>query len=134
MSRVFDGRSEPAEGRFAIVVARYNESITAKLLEGSGQAHGSINCPKSRRAAELTLDYLNSRNRGDEAVLIPLARWERAGLCTARQLTTRSSHKSRSAHPSHLACHPPSHMHGVPTGPIFCLFFFAFFVPFARPV
>ena len=35
MPRVFDGRKEDAEGRFAVVVARYNESITTKLLDGA---------------------------------------------------------------------------------------------------
>ena len=36
--REFDGRDREAEGRFAIVVSRYNESITGKLLEGAVQS------------------------------------------------------------------------------------------------
>ncbi|MCG8586162.1 MAG: 6,7-dimethyl-8-ribityllumazine synthase [Pirellulales bacterium] len=39
MPNVFDGRAtesgEPVAGRFAIVVSRYNESITQKLLDGA---------------------------------------------------------------------------------------------------
>ena len=35
MPRVFNGCDAKAEGRFAVVVARYNESITGKLLEGA---------------------------------------------------------------------------------------------------
>jgi 6,7-dimethyl-8-ribityllumazine synthase len=33
--RTLDGKTGPASGRFAIVVARYNEHITAKLLAGA---------------------------------------------------------------------------------------------------
>jgi 6,7-dimethyl-8-ribityllumazine synthase len=32
---VFDGQSGPCEGRFAVVVSRFNESITARLLDGA---------------------------------------------------------------------------------------------------
>ena len=32
---VFDAHSEPVAGRFAIVVSRYNENITGKLLDGA---------------------------------------------------------------------------------------------------
>jgi 6,7-dimethyl-8-ribityllumazine synthase len=35
MPHVVDGKSGPVQGRFAIVVARYNEHITAKLLAGA---------------------------------------------------------------------------------------------------
>src|SRR6266566_3674932 len=35
MPNAFDGRSGPLTGRFAIVVSRYNEHITAKLLAGA---------------------------------------------------------------------------------------------------
>jgi 6,7-dimethyl-8-ribityllumazine synthase len=39
MPNVFDGNSDdnakPVEGRFSIVVARYNETITQKLLDGA---------------------------------------------------------------------------------------------------
>lgn len=35
MPNVFEGQLIPSEGRFAIVVARYNESITSRLLEGA---------------------------------------------------------------------------------------------------
>jgi 6,7-dimethyl-8-ribityllumazine synthase len=35
MPREFEGRLNGPHGRFAIVVSRYNESITARLLEGA---------------------------------------------------------------------------------------------------
>ena len=35
MPQVFDGKSGPVSGRFAIVVSRYNEHITGKLLAGA---------------------------------------------------------------------------------------------------
>jgi 6,7-dimethyl-8-ribityllumazine synthase len=35
MPNVLDGKSGPVSGRFAIVVSRYNEHITAKLLAGA---------------------------------------------------------------------------------------------------
>src|SRR3990170_7066957 len=43
MSNTFQGNVTTAEGRFAIVVSRFNESITSRLLEGAVQtlvAHG----------------------------------------------------------------------------------------------
>jgi 6,7-dimethyl-8-ribityllumazine synthase len=43
MPNVYQGTPTAAEGRFAIVVSRFNESITARLLEGAVQtltAHG----------------------------------------------------------------------------------------------
>ena len=35
MPNVFTGRTDRGEGRFAICVSRYNESITSKLLQGA---------------------------------------------------------------------------------------------------
>ncbi len=35
MPNIFEGSSTEAEGRFAIVVARFNESITRRLLDGA---------------------------------------------------------------------------------------------------
>lgn len=35
MPRIFEGQLGPAEGRYAIVVSRYNENITSKLLDGA---------------------------------------------------------------------------------------------------
>jgi 6,7-dimethyl-8-ribityllumazine synthase len=35
MPNVFQSDDAPAEGRFAVVVSRYNESITGKLLDGA---------------------------------------------------------------------------------------------------
>jgi 6,7-dimethyl-8-ribityllumazine synthase len=32
---VYEGKPEPAEGRFAIIVARFNETITSRLLDGA---------------------------------------------------------------------------------------------------
>ena len=43
MPNLFQGNATAAEGRFAIVAARFNESITSRLLEGAVQtlvAHG----------------------------------------------------------------------------------------------
>ena len=43
MPNTFQGNPTAADGRFAIVVARFNESITSRLLEGAVQtlvAHG----------------------------------------------------------------------------------------------
>lgn len=43
MPNVFQGTVAAAEGRFAVVVSRFNESITSRLLEGAVQtliAHG----------------------------------------------------------------------------------------------
>ena len=37
MPQTFSGREGPVSGRFGIVVSRYNENITAKLLEGAVQ-------------------------------------------------------------------------------------------------
>ncbi len=37
MPRVYEGRVGPAEGRFAIVVSRFNQTITSRLLEGALQ-------------------------------------------------------------------------------------------------
>ena len=41
MPQVFDGKSGSASGRFAIVVSRYNEHITAKLLAGAVETLGA---------------------------------------------------------------------------------------------
>ena len=35
MPRVFEGQTDSSEGRFAIVVSRYNQNITGKLLTGA---------------------------------------------------------------------------------------------------
>lgn len=35
MPRFYDGAAGPVSGRFAIVVSRYNETITGKLLQGA---------------------------------------------------------------------------------------------------
>jgi 6,7-dimethyl-8-ribityllumazine synthase len=43
MPNIFQGNAVASEGRFAIVVARFNESITTRLMEGAVQtlvAHG----------------------------------------------------------------------------------------------
>src|SRR5271169_6709400 len=45
MPNIFQGNATAAEGRFAIVVSRFNESITSRLLEGAVQtltAHGVV--------------------------------------------------------------------------------------------
>ncbi len=35
MPQIFEGQLDAPKGRFAIVISRYNESITAKLLDGA---------------------------------------------------------------------------------------------------
>lgn len=35
MVQVYQGEREPSDGRFAVVVSRFNESITSRLLEGA---------------------------------------------------------------------------------------------------
>ncbi|HYW78859.1 MAG TPA: 6,7-dimethyl-8-ribityllumazine synthase [Thermoguttaceae bacterium] len=35
MTNTYEGNLEPSDGRFAIVVARFNESITTRLLDGA---------------------------------------------------------------------------------------------------
>ena len=35
MPRIFEGQTNGVDGKFAIVVSRYNDNITAKLLEGA---------------------------------------------------------------------------------------------------
>jgi len=43
MPNVYQGKAGPTEGRFAVVVSRFNESITTSLLDGAVQtltAHG----------------------------------------------------------------------------------------------
>jgi 6,7-dimethyl-8-ribityllumazine synthase len=35
MPNMYEGKVEPCEGRFAIVVARFNQSITGRLLDGA---------------------------------------------------------------------------------------------------
>ena len=37
MPNIFDARSDTVDGRFAIVVSRFNESITRRLLDGAVQ-------------------------------------------------------------------------------------------------
>jgi 6,7-dimethyl-8-ribityllumazine synthase len=45
---VFEGTLAAAEGRYAIVVARYNESITGKLLEGALETLGNAGVADDR--------------------------------------------------------------------------------------
>ncbi|MGH7918173.1 MAG: 6,7-dimethyl-8-ribityllumazine synthase, partial [Candidatus Binataceae bacterium] len=35
MPKIFEGRATAGEGRFSIVVSRYNETITSRLLSGA---------------------------------------------------------------------------------------------------
>jgi len=44
----FEGRIAAAEGRFAIVVARFNESITGRLLDGAVDTLGKRGVPEDR--------------------------------------------------------------------------------------
>lgn len=45
MPRVLEGRDGPPAGRFAVVVSRYNESITRRLLEGALATLGAEGVP-----------------------------------------------------------------------------------------
>ncbi len=45
MPKVFEGKLDDVKGRFAIVVSRYNESVTGKLLNARNRnAHKERNC------------------------------------------------------------------------------------------
>ena len=47
MPQVFEGREAPSPGRFAIVVSRYNESITERLLTGALETFTSHGVPSA---------------------------------------------------------------------------------------
>ena len=45
MVTVYEGTPAASEGRFAIVVARFNRSITERMLNGAvADAHGAWHC------------------------------------------------------------------------------------------
>ncbi len=48
MPNIFEGSSTAAEGRFAIVVARFNESITRRLLDSAVQTFVDHGIPDAR--------------------------------------------------------------------------------------
>ncbi|MDY0170482.1 MAG: 6,7-dimethyl-8-ribityllumazine synthase [Thermoguttaceae bacterium] len=48
MPNVFEGSSTAAEGRFAIVVARFNETITRRLLDGAVETLLARGIPDAR--------------------------------------------------------------------------------------
>jgi len=48
MPNVFEGSSTAVEGRFAIVVARFNETITRRLLEGAVETLLSRGIPEAQ--------------------------------------------------------------------------------------
>ncbi len=48
MPNVFEGTSTAAEGRFAVVVARFNETITRRLLDGAVQTLLDRGIPDAR--------------------------------------------------------------------------------------
>jgi 6,7-dimethyl-8-ribityllumazine synthase len=47
MAQIFDGTGGPVSGQFAIVVSRYNEHITSKLLSGAVLTLREADIPES---------------------------------------------------------------------------------------
>lgn len=79
MPRFFDGASGPVSGRFAIVVSRYNETITGKLLQGAidtltqaGIADGDIDVAWVPGAWEIPLIAQRMAESGRFAAVLTL--------------------------------------------------------------
>lgn len=79
MPNSFSGDTTTADGRFAIVVSRYNESITVKLLEGAvrtltsaGVADGDIDVAWVPGAFEISLASLRMASSGQYRAVICL--------------------------------------------------------------
>lgn len=79
MPNIIQGQVESASGRFAIVVSRYNESITSKLLEGALETFGShgagdevIDVVHVPGAWELSVVAARLARRGDYVAVVCL--------------------------------------------------------------
>ena len=99
MPRVFEGNLAAPDGRLAIVVSRYNESITRKLLDGALatlREHGV-----ARRA--------NRRRLGARRVRIPLVadRLAASGRYRGRDLPGRGDPRRDDARSAHQPCGQP---------------------------
>lgn len=79
MPRFFDGATGPVSGRFGIVVSRYNETITGKLLQGAidtltqaGIADGDIDVAWVPGAWEIPLIAQRMAESGRFAAVLTL--------------------------------------------------------------
>ena len=96
MPNIVQGQVESAAGRFAIVVSRYNESITSKLLEGALETFGShgvgdeaIDVVHVPGAWELPVTAARLARRGGHAAVLCLG-------AVIRGETTHDRHINRS--------------------------------------
>lgn len=97
MARVFEGRLVPPQGRVAIVVARYNDSITGRLLDGAlskltehGVADDQIDVAWTPGAFEIPLAAERLAASGRYLVIICLG-------AVIRGETTHDQHINRAA-------------------------------------
>ena len=95
MPQVFEGKSGPVSGRFAIVVSRYNEHITSKLLAGAvetlraaGVADDSIDVSWVPGAWEIPLIAHKMAHSGNYAAVLCLG-------AVIRGETTHDEHINR---------------------------------------
>jgi 6,7-dimethyl-8-ribityllumazine synthase len=95
MPQVFEGKSGPVSGRFAIVVSRYNEHITSKLLAGAvetlqaaGVADDSIDVSWVPGAWEIPLIAHKMAHSGSYAAVLCLG-------AVIRGETTHDQHINR---------------------------------------
>ncbi len=95
MPNVLDGKSGPVSGRFAIVVSRYNEHITGKLLAGAvetlraaGVADEAIDVAWVPGAWELPLASQRMARSGKYAAVLCLG-------CVIKGETTHDEHINR---------------------------------------
>ncbi|WP_425615069.1 6,7-dimethyl-8-ribityllumazine synthase [Anatilimnocola sp. NA78] len=95
MPRTFDGASGPVSGRFAIVVSRYNENVTGKLLQGAidtltqaGIADGDIDVAWVPGAWEIPLIAQRMAESGHYAAVLNLG-------AVIRGETTHDEHINR---------------------------------------
>ncbi|MFO0904737.1 MAG: 6,7-dimethyl-8-ribityllumazine synthase [Pirellulales bacterium] len=95
MPQVFQGDGSKGRGRFAIVVARYNESITSRLLEGAvstltsrGVADGNVHIAWVPGAWELPLVAQRLAQAGEYSAVLCLG-------AVIRGETTHDQHINR---------------------------------------
>ena len=95
MPKVLDGKSGAVSGRFAIVVSRYNENITGKLLagaietlRGAGIGDGAVDVAWVPGAWEIPLIAQRMANSGQYAAVLCLG-------AVIRGETTHDEHINR---------------------------------------
>jgi 6,7-dimethyl-8-ribityllumazine synthase len=95
MPRTFDGATGSVSGRFAIVVSRYNENVTGKLLQGAvdtlvkaGVADGDIDVAWVPGAWEIPLIAQRMAEAGDYVAVLTLG-------AVIRGETTHDEHINR---------------------------------------